>query len=762
MSQHFAKITSHVVIAAMLFFVAGGTSGPALAVPTTLQPGDLVFLTVNSDGVYPGGTNANGFDVLTRVDLGAGTEIYFTDKGWDGNIPGWRTTTGEGVLRYTVPSGGQSAGSVIRYDDTMVGVSPNWTMYSMDPAGNFGAASGSSVFDLSGSGDTILVFQGSGAVPTFLAGVGLAVTNPWISTGVPTSNTSWLPVGISQAAHTAISLGNQDNYQFSCSASLGIYATNFLQQNATPGNWTSNDTVLFGPTGCVIDAIRPTATIQLGSGQASVTNSSPIVFRITTSEAVTDLTTSDIQVSGAATVTSVNTVSATVYDVVVTPTGEGTISIDLLADGVIDSAGNPNLISSGSSTSAVYDTTSPAAPTSLAISSSSDTGSSSSDGVTSDATPTITVNCESTATVTLLGLSVPLGANPSTTCTVGSASFTAGTLPDGVYALSVQQVDLAGNTSGTSPSIDVTVDTEAPSATANSTSSYSTQPAMSGTVDEPVVRISVTVNGATYTAVRSGLSWSIAAGAIAALPVGTHSISIETEDLAGNSRSQPALATITVLGDTDGDGIVDEDERAAGGSLDGNADGTPDWQQATVATRMHAALGVSMTLQLVGGSAGCGQIDRYETLLESAFSTQDAAKSYPVGFASFEATCLTPGGSADIEWILDRIYETTNWTLRKYLASSGTYVQIPGAVFESRLVGATQRTVIRFSITDGGAFDADGVVNGRIVDPSGPGVLVETPSSGVLPKTGHTTALTFFGPIALMLLGFYVAGIERR
>lgn len=763
MSSGILKVSTHVIAAAMLFLLTGSVQSPALAVPTTLQPGDLLFLSVNTDGVYPGGTNANAFDVLTRVDLGAGTEIYFTDKGWDGNIPGWRTTTGEGVLRYTVPSGGLTAGSIIRYDDAVIGVSADWAMYSMDPAGNLGTASGSSVFDLSGSGDTILVFQGSGASPTFLSGIGAAITNAWISSGTPTSNNSWVPSGISQAAYTVVSLGNQDNYQFTCSSSLGIYATNLLQQNATPGNWTSNDTVLFGPTSCVVDAIRPTATIQRASGQAAVTNASPLTFRLTASELVTDLTTADIQVSGTASVTSVTASSSTEYDVVVTPSAEGSVTIDLLAAGVVDAAGNPNLLVSGGAEPVLYDVTAPATPTALAIAASSDTGSSNSDGVTSDDTPTITVNCESGATVTLFGLSSVLGSNLATLCVSGSASFTPTTLPEDTYTLSASQTDQAGNASATSGLVTLTVDTTAPSATAGSVTSYSIHPALSGSVNEPTVRIEVTVNGNTTPAVRTSLSWSIAAGGIPALPVGAHQVSVETEDLAGNVRSQSAVAVLTVLGDTDGDGIVDEDERAVGGGLDGNGDGTPDWQQAAVATKLHSSLGTSMTLQLVGGTAGCSQIDRYETTLESALSSQDASRSYPVGFASFEATCITPGGSADIEWILDQAYNTANWSLQKYLAASGTYVQIPGATFETRSITGTPRTVVRFSIVDGGQFDADGTVNGRIVDPSGPGVSNSASTTGgaTLPKTGQATPAMMLAPGILTLLAVVVARSKR-
>lgn len=57
---------------------------------TSLSPGDIVILTVNSDAGYnPSTPNSNGFDFVTRVNLDAGTELFFTDIAWTGTS--WRT-----------------------------------------------------------------------------------------------------------------------------------------------------------------------------------------------------------------------------------------------------------------------------------------------------------------------------------------------------------------------------------------------------------------------------------------------------------------------------------------------------------------------------------------------------------------------------------------------------------------------------------------------------------------------------------------------
>ena len=69
---------------------------------TTLSPGDIAIILGQSD-------NPEKFAFYTKVDLDAGTEIYFTDCGAD--AAGFKTPTcNEGAFKYTAPAGGISAG----------------------------------------------------------------------------------------------------------------------------------------------------------------------------------------------------------------------------------------------------------------------------------------------------------------------------------------------------------------------------------------------------------------------------------------------------------------------------------------------------------------------------------------------------------------------------------------------------------------------------------------------------------------------------
>jgi hypothetical protein len=125
-----------------------------------------------------------------------------------------------------------------------------------------------------------------------------------------------------------------------------------------------------------------------------------------------------------------------------------------------DPAGNVSLASSG--LPITIDTTGPQSLTPDVIAS-SDTGVSDADNVTNDSTPTITFTGQTTGDVitvnasngvTTVSCGYTVGAN--TNCTLGALS-------DGTWTISASVTDAAGNT-GTTQSLDISVDTTAPSA----------------------------------------------------------------------------------------------------------------------------------------------------------------------------------------------------------------------------------------------------------------------------------------------------------
>ncbi len=162
--------------------------------------------------------------------------------------------------------------------------------------------------------------------------------------------------------------------------------------------------------------------------------------------------------------------------------GEVTITASALADGTyniksIQTDGSGTSTAS-SALSITIDTTAPAAPSTPDMTAGTDSGSSSTDNLTSDTTPTFTGTAEADSTVTLYDTdgTTSLG---SATATGGNWSITASTLSAGAHTVTAKATDAAGNISSASSSLSVTIDATAPSAPAvgavsNDTGSSST------------------------------------------------------------------------------------------------------------------------------------------------------------------------------------------------------------------------------------------------------------------------------------------------
>ena len=126
-----------------------------------------------------------------------------------------------------------------------------------------------------------------------------------------------------------------------------------------------------------------------------------------------------------------------------------------------DANGDPVFTDAATVLDYVIDTSAPSAPTTPDLKDASDSNVNS-DNITSDTTPTITVGgALATENITLsIGSETPKVAEVQTSQT--SVDITADTLSDGTYSLSATSTDLAGNTSPTSASLSITVDTVVP------------------------------------------------------------------------------------------------------------------------------------------------------------------------------------------------------------------------------------------------------------------------------------------------------------
>ncbi|MBN2293997.1 MAG: hypothetical protein JXM70_16340 [Pirellulales bacterium] len=137
-------------------------------------------------------------------------------------------------------------------------------------------------------------------------------------------------------------------------------------------------------------------------------------------------------------------------------TVDGQYSVTLPGDGsIIDTAGNPLGNGIDQTLTFTLDTVAPDPSATLDLQSHSDTGTSNTDNITADSTPTFDIIGASTYRVYRDGLQI------SGDCETGP-TFTATTQPDGTYDYSVRAVDDAGNESGPGDPLTVTIDTLTP------------------------------------------------------------------------------------------------------------------------------------------------------------------------------------------------------------------------------------------------------------------------------------------------------------
>nr|WP_293165585.1 Ig-like domain-containing protein [Okeania sp. SIO2C9] len=178
---------------------------------TTLNPGDIAFVQYNADGT-------DNFKFVALVDLPASEEIKFTDKGWQGDNSGF--STGEGIITWTAPAGGISAGTVVEIDNT--------------PFASVGTASESGSLNFAATGDQIIAYQGTNTAIAALNNEGAAT---W-QADATSSNTSALPQGLTNGTN-AVAFSEVDNAIYT-GITTGDQATLLAALN-NKDNWSGSD-----------------------------------------------------------------------------------------------------------------------------------------------------------------------------------------------------------------------------------------------------------------------------------------------------------------------------------------------------------------------------------------------------------------------------------------------------------------------------------------------------------------------------------------
>ncbi|TYL48409.1 Ig-like domain-containing protein [Marinomonas sp. IMCC 4694] len=261
------------------------------------------------------------------------------------------------------------------------------------------------------------------------------------------------------------------------------------------------------------------------------------------------------------------------YNATVDASGNWTAQVgDALTDAThaysltaVDVAGNEQVLSG----SITVDTQAPTEDFSIGLLSSSDTGSSNTDKITNDKTPTLTGTAEAGATVALSIDNVVRTVQVSDT---GTWSVTYPELADGKNTVTVSVTDVAGNEAAM-PDYVFTLDTattvtarlDADSDKGNLSTDSITNiatPIFSGS-GEVGASIALLINGKTHTStVGSEGTWSIAVPAVDALDSDSYDYKVTATDVAGNEATAEGTVLVDLLSPT-----ISFDQIAADGVL---------------------------------------------------------------------------------------------------------------------------------------------------------------------------------------------------
>ncbi len=194
---------------------------------TTLTSGDIAILEMNAD-------DSDNFAFIVLTDITSGTDVKFTDNGWKSDNT-WRT--GEGVITWSTTSI-VNCGTIVHINNIS--------------SGTISATSGTTVktsgsFNISGSGDQIIAYQGTS---TMIAALNTDGTN-WGTSATSTKNSA-LPQGLvdgSTCGHMNSSDSDNNKYLL---ASISDTKLNIRSSIYNPINWSKSESVIQDYTGLIV------------------------------------------------------------------------------------------------------------------------------------------------------------------------------------------------------------------------------------------------------------------------------------------------------------------------------------------------------------------------------------------------------------------------------------------------------------------------------------------------------------------------------
>lgn len=181
-------------------------------------------------------------------------------------------------------------------------------------------------------------------------------------------------------------------------------------------------------------------------------------------------------------------------------------------------------------------------------------------------------------------------------------------------------------------------------------------------------------------------------------------------------------------------------------STDRNGDGIADNTQANVVATTSSVSGKPVALEMSGA---CVISEAVMKTLQQVNST-DTGYTYPQGLMDFTANCGTSGFTSTVKQYYYNVPLDSNLVLRKYNPHTKQFMAIPGASLTQQTIHGQQVIVASYQVTDGGALDADGTVNGIIIDPAGIATAAGAPNTGL--RKQNLSILAGFVTIGAILM----------
>jgi hypothetical protein len=478
-------------------------------------------VTINQSGAQPDPTNASPV-VFSVVFSEAVSGFTAADVSLAGSTAGGALTasvTGSGAS-YTVSVTGMTTTGVV------VASIPAGAAQDTAGSSNLASTSSDNVVTFDNTVPAVTIDQAAGQLdPTGASPITFTVVFSEPVTGFTADDVTFTDSTVGGALHASV-IDNGTSYSVRVTgmsgtgtvvARIAAGAASDGAGNPSAASTSTDNSVTYMPSG-------PTVTITQTAAQADPANTSPILFNVVFSAAVTGFDGSDISFAGTTApgaLTANVTGSGTTYLVSVSGmTGAGTVVASIGAGAAIDAANNPNQASTSADNRVTFDNVSPTVTINQGAAQSDPTGGSPIVFTVAFSEP---VSGFTAGDVSLSGSTA--GGTLAAVVTGSGASYSVGvtgmTTPGTVVASIVAgaATDAAGNTSAASTSADnsVTFDNLPPGVTINQAAAQSDP----GTVAplQFTVTFSEPVSGFTGTDVS--FAGSSIAGTLAASILGT-------------------------------------------------------------------------------------------------------------------------------------------------------------------------------------------------------------------------------------------------